>query len=130
MQGGNLLPVLAGSTPANWRKSFYYHYYEYPEPHRVQPHYGVVTDRYKLVRFYAMGPDYMELYDLQKDPNEMKSVFGDPAYAKVTADLQKELARLRQELKVPEVEPPTVFGNPPSDETKTKKKAAKAGNTL
>ena len=131
VQGGNLLPVLAGSTPANWRKSFYYHYYEYPEPHRVQPHYGVVTDRYKLVRFYAMGPDYMELYDLQKDPNEMKSVFGDPAYAKVTADLQKELARLRQELKVPEVEPPSVFGGSanPAKKNQKKKDAEDAAKT-
>ena len=130
VQGGNFLPVLAGKTPDNWRKSFYYHYYEYPEPHHVQPHYGVVTDRYKLVRFYALGPDYFELYDLQKDPNEMKSVFGDPSYAKVTEDLRKELARLRKQLKVPDVEPPTVFGNPPADETKKKKKAAKAGEPL
>jgi arylsulfatase A-like enzyme len=123
VQGGNLLPVLAGTTPANWRKSFYYHYYEYPEPHHVRPHYGVVTDRYKLVRFYAMGPDYFELYDLQKDPHELKSVFGDPAYGKITDDLTKELARLRQELKVPESEPPTVFGNSAGAAKKAKAKA-------
>ena len=55
MQGRSLVPVLAARRPADWRKSFYYHYYEwYPgRPHHVRPHYGVVTDRYKLVQFYG-----------------------------------------------------------------------------
>ena len=56
--------VLKGQTPADWRKSFYYHYYEYPEPHHVRPHYGVVTDRYKLVT--STSPtSYWELFDLK-----------------------------------------------------------------
>jgi len=49
MQGRSMRPVLAGHTPADWRTSFYYQYYEYPVPHHVRPHYGVITDRYKLV---------------------------------------------------------------------------------
>ena len=49
MQGRSLVPLLRGQTPADWRKSFYYHYYEFPGPHSVARHYGVVTDRYKLV---------------------------------------------------------------------------------
>jgi arylsulfatase A-like enzyme len=67
----------------------------------VRPHYGVVTDRYKLVRFYATGEDYWELFDREKDPLELKSVYNDPAYATTKAELEKELARLRKELKVP-----------------------------
>jgi len=51
MRGRSLRPVLAGKRPADWRTSFYYQYYEYPAPHHVRPHYGVVTDRYKLVQF-------------------------------------------------------------------------------
>ena len=46
-------PVLRGQKPADWRTAFYYQYYEYPTPHRVRPHYGVVTDRYKLVHFFG-----------------------------------------------------------------------------
>ncbi len=111
MQGRSLVPVLRGQTPADWRKSFYYHYYEWPQPHRVRPHYGVVTDRYKLVRFYGTSDDYWELYDRQKDPNELKSYYDDPAYAKTKAELQVELARLRKELKVPDETPPRFFGN-------------------
>ncbi len=45
MQGRSMVPVLSGATPEDWRKSFYYHYYEFPVPHHVRPHYGVVTDR-------------------------------------------------------------------------------------
>jgi arylsulfatase A-like enzyme len=106
MQGHSLLPLLEGKTPADWRKSFYYHYYEYPAVHSVRRHYGVVTDRYKLVYFYEPDMNYWELFDLEKDPRELKSVYADPTYAKVRANLQKELARLRTELKVPEQDPP------------------------
>ena len=117
MQGASLVPLLEGKRPANWRKSFYYEYFEYPAPHRVMPHYGVVTDRYKLVRFYVPtleGPfktDYWELYDRQKDPNELKNYYADPAYADTVKELRVELDRLRQELKVPERMPREAYGS-------------------
>ncbi len=119
MQGRSLRPVLAGQTPADWRKAFYYQYYEYPQPHHVRPHYGVVTDRYKLVQFYGTGEDYTELFDLQKDPQEMKSVFGEPAYAATKKELQTELVRLRKELQVPEQVPPESFGGRADAKKKT-----------
>ena len=106
MQGRSLVPVLKGETPADWRKSLYYHYYEYPGPHSVARHYGVVTQRYKLVHFYESPFNYWELFDLQKDPQELKSVYGTPDYATVQKELETELARLRRELKVPESDPP------------------------
>jgi arylsulfatase A-like enzyme len=110
MQGRSLVPVLKGENPSDWRKSFYYHYYEFPQPHHVRPHYGVVTERYKLVRFYKPDVDYWELYDREKDPLELRSFYGDPAYAQVTEDLKTELGRLRKELKVPDQDPDWVFG--------------------
>ena len=111
MQGRSMRPVLAGQTPADWRKAFYYQYYEYPQPHHVRPHYGVITDRYKLVQFYGTGEDYTELFDLKEDPRELKSVSGQPAYAATEKELQGELARLRKELEVPEHDAPDAFGN-------------------
>jgi arylsulfatase A-like enzyme len=111
MQGRSLRPILAGQRPADWRTSFYYQYYEWPQPHRVRPHYGVITDRYKLVHFVGTADDYWELYDRQADPHELRNVLGEPAYAKTRAELEKELARLRTELKVPETIPPHWFGN-------------------
>lgn len=111
MQGRSLVPILRGQRPADWRTAFYYQYFEYPTPHHVRPHYGVVTDRYKLVRFYGTKEDYWELFDRQKDPKELRSVYADPAYAPTVAELEKELTRLRKELKVPDEIPARFFGN-------------------
>jgi arylsulfatase A-like enzyme len=109
MQGRSLVPVLKGQTPADWRKSFYYHYYEYPGPHQVARHYGVITERYKLVRFYEPEFNYTELFDLQKDPREMLSLYGKADHAAVQKELEGELARLRKELKVPDPDPPETI---------------------
>lgn len=101
MQGQSLEPLLRGSTPDDWRTSFYFHYYEYPGPHSVRKHYGVVTDRYKLFHFYEPDLDYWTLIDREKDPAEMTNVYGDPAYEETQEELSVELARLRKELQVP-----------------------------
>ncbi|NQT87918.1 DUF4976 domain-containing protein, partial [bacterium] len=100
MQGLSLKPLLQGKTPENWRKSIYYHYYEFPGAHSVRRHYGVRTDRYKLMYFYNL--DEWELFDLEKDPKELKSVYADPAYAGTVKELKAELTRLRVLYKVPE----------------------------
>ncbi len=97
MQGRSLVPVLKGETPDDWRKSFYYHYYEWPAVHNVRPHYGIVGERYKLVKFYG-DVDYWELFDLEKDPQEMTSVYEDPAYAEVREKLHAELKREQERL--------------------------------
>jgi arylsulfatase A-like enzyme len=110
MQGHSLLPIFSGRTPADWRQAFYYHYYEYPGEHRVRPHYGVITDRYTLAHFYSPDVDYWELFDRQKDPQEMKSVFGDSAYAAVQEKLMKEVERQRKELKEPAKDDPRAHG--------------------
>jgi arylsulfatase A-like enzyme len=123
MQGRSLVPLLKGQTPADWRKSFYYHYYEYPGPHDVARHYGVVTARYKLVRFYEPQLDYWELFDLEKDPRELTSVYGRPDYAAVQRELHAELARLRQELKVPDPDPPETITKPAGKPGPAKAKA-------
>jgi arylsulfatase A-like enzyme len=106
MQGRSLLPVLKGQTPADWRKSFYYQYYEFPGPHSVARHYGLVTDRYKLVHFYEPQFNYWELFDLEKDPREMKSLYDMAEYAATRKELEAELARLRHDLRVPAEDPP------------------------
>ncbi len=104
MQGRSLRPLLSGHKPDDWRTSFYYHYYEYPGPHMVHRHYGLRDQRYTLAYFY--GLDEWELYDLEKDPRQMRNVFGDPAYADVVRRLQQQLEQYRRDLKVPaDVEP-------------------------
>ncbi len=100
MQGRSLLPVLAGNTPSDWRKSIYYHYYEFPAVHSVRRHYGVRTDSHKLIYYYNI--DEWELFDLDKDPGEMTSVFDAAEYSGVRAELTDELNRLREHYAVPE----------------------------
>ena len=94
IQGESLLPLLKGKKPADWRKSLYYLFYEYPAEHMVKCHYGVRTDRYKLIHFYN-DIDAWELYDLEKDPAEMHNVINDPTYSEVLADMQAELKKLQ-----------------------------------
>ncbi|HKI17843.1 MAG TPA: sulfatase/phosphatase domain-containing protein, partial [Isosphaeraceae bacterium] len=110
MQGRSLVPLLKAQTPRDWRSSFYYQYFEYPVPHHVHPHYGVVTSRYKLVHFDKPDLDEWELFDLERDPHELRSVYGEPAYTAVAADLKRELDRLRAELKVPSEPPKEAYG--------------------
>lgn len=105
IQGRSLQPILKGQPPKNWRNSMYYHYYEYPAVHSVRRHYGIRTLEHKLIHYYY-GMDEWELFDLKKDPDELRNLYDDPAYAKVCENLKGELARLRKELKVPPDEQP------------------------
>lgn len=101
MQGVSLVPLLMGQKPGDWRDALYYHYYEYPAEHAVRKHYGIRTDRYKLIHFYD-DIDAWELYDLQADPHEMHNLIDDPAYERAERLLRKKLAALRKEYRVPE----------------------------
>jgi len=96
MQGRSFRLILEGTTPADWRQSMYYHYYEYPGAHSVKRHYGIRTDRYKLIHFYY-DIDAWEFYDLQKDPHELNNICADPANAQLIADLKVELGKLRKQ---------------------------------
>ncbi|QDT54058.1 Arylsulfatase [Caulifigura coniformis] len=113
MQGRSLKALCAGQTPADWRKSLYYHYYEYPVPHRVRPHYGVITDRYKLIHYYKPDVNDWELLDREKDPLEVKNFYNDPAYAETVKKLHAEVERLKVEVKETEAPPRQAYGNRP-----------------
>jgi arylsulfatase A-like enzyme len=113
VQGRSLGPLCRGETPADWRQSLYYHYYEFPVPHRVRPHYGVVTDRFKLVHYYKPDVDDWELLDRDKDPLEVKNFYSDPAYAKTVKELHAELDRLRKEVQETGDPPRAAHGNLP-----------------
>lgn len=103
MQGRSLKPLMMGNRPNNWRTTFYYHYYEYPGAHSVRRHYGVTTGTYKLIHYYNI--DEWELFDLDEDPDEYTSVYGQPEYQVIQSDLIREMSKLRTDLKVPEIDP-------------------------
>ncbi|WP_395339151.1 sulfatase [Ningiella sp. W23] len=94
MQGRSLIPLFEHDTPADWRTAIFYHYYEYPGIHAVKRHYGIRTERYKLIHFYH-DVDEWELYDLQNDPQELNNLIGKPEYAQIVSELGSKLAALR-----------------------------------
>ncbi|MBW6535633.1 MAG: sulfatase [Mariniphaga sp.] len=94
MQGESFRKLVAGET-GEWRDAVYYTYYEYPSVHMVKRHYGVATDRYKLMHFYY-DIDEWEMYDLETDPMEMQNIYNDPAYADVREMLHVKLKELRE----------------------------------
>ncbi|MFK5971699.1 MAG: sulfatase [Flavobacteriaceae bacterium] len=93
MQGTSFAPILEGKDPKDWQDSMYYHYYEFPFWHHVQPHYGIRTQKYTLAHFYY-NIDVWELYDLEKDPGQMNNIYGHPNYAHVIVKLKSKLKNL------------------------------------
>lgn len=97
MQGQSFLPLLKGQKQDHLRTEHYYHYYESPSEHYVPRHYGITTDRYKLIHFYynlENDINEWELFDLEKDPYELVNVYDNPQYASVRDSLHSELKKL------------------------------------
>jgi arylsulfatase A-like enzyme len=108
-QGTSFDTLLEGSTPEDWQQSMYYRYWMHLAHHHVYAHYGVRTKRHKLIYYYAdaLGqpgaidetkPPEWELFDLDKDPNELNNVYHDPAYADIAQELRTELRRLQEKI--------------------------------
>ena len=93
MQGTSFVPQLISNSD-QVREAVYYHYYEYPKWHMVQPHYGIRTKRFKLIHFYY-NMDEWELYDLDSDPNEIDNLYGKVKYKKLVKLLKKKLKKLQ-----------------------------------
>ena len=97
MQGQTLRPLVAGNPDTDWRDAIYYRYYEFPHGwHDVRPHYGVRTNRYKLIHFGG-DMDVWELFDLQADPYEMNNLYGEDDTAAVEQHLHERLVELQRE---------------------------------
>jgi arylsulfatase A-like enzyme len=96
VQGKSFAENLKGKSPKNWRQSMYYHYYEYPFWHHVQPHYGIRTERYKLIHFYY-NVDLWELYDLKNDPSELNNLIHSKKHIPLINKLKKELYKLKSD---------------------------------
>lgn len=109
MQGRSLTPLFKDQT-AEWRKDWLYEYFEYPLSHRVRKQRGIRSERYKYIHYFEEPQDY-ELYDLQADPQELKNLYGKPAYAELTRQLRARMEELRRETYDP-TDPPVQNANP------------------
>ncbi|WGD36245.1 sulfatase [Lysinibacter sp. HNR] len=110
MQGISFWPQLTHSPDAPTRDGVYYRYYENDDQsHHAFAHYGIRTERYKLIYFYADGlgiagtsglsyaPEW-ELYDRALDPDEVNNVYLNPQYRQVREELKRQLWDLQAEL--------------------------------
>lgn len=97
IHGRSLMPLLTGKR-TDWRDSLYYAYYELGE-HAVPQHFGVRTATHKLI--YFPRTDEWNLFDLVRDPNEMRSVYDEPEYRPIRAELKEEFKRLREKFDAP-----------------------------
>jgi len=109
MQGRSFRGVINGNTPKDWSNKLYYRYWMHLAHHDNPAHYGIRTLDYKLIFFYGLPldakhalpeptPAAWELYDLKKDPYEMKNVYNDPAYKEIIKDLKQQLIQIKNEV--------------------------------
>ena len=99
MQGNSIRNLLSGKQKSKWRESMYYHYYEFPHGwHFVKKHYGIRTDRYKLIHFYD-DIDAWEFYDLKNDPNEINNIYNNKNYKREIDSAKRKLYKLQNEFK-------------------------------
>jgi len=120
MEGRSFLPMLRGEpTPDDWRDGLYYRYWLHMRHHDNPAHFGIRTDRYKLIFFYGLAldgfgdadnptPPHWELYDLEEDPHEMYNVDHDPAYREEAKRLTKKLLELKRRVGDTDEEYPRV----------------------
>ena len=105
MQGRSFRKNLMGETPADWRKTAYYRYWQHAP---VRPgHFGIRNERYKLAFFYGLPlnmtgvskettPPAWEFYDLLEDPHEDRNAYDNPAYADIISEMKNELNKQRE----------------------------------
>ena len=108
-QGRSFVANLQGNTPKDWRKESYYRYWMHMAHHDNPAHYGIRTEKYKLMFFYGLPLDapgaqktntaaHWELYDLEKDPHEMNNVYENANYVSVASELKNRLIETKKEI--------------------------------
>ncbi len=102
MEGKSMLQLTQAADP-EFRKEWYYEYFEWPNPEGVRPHRGIRTEQHKLIH-YVMEPQEFEMYDLAADPGEINNLYGNPR----CADVQKKLWDRMQELQAQVPERPKI----------------------
>lgn len=96
MQGKSVLP-LAQKVDPDFRKEWYYEYYEWPNPEGVRPHRGIRTEQHKLIH-YVTDPQEFELYDLLEDSGERNNLYGQPHVVALQKELLAKLDVLQQKV--------------------------------
>ncbi len=93
--GRALQPLFENPSRADWADEILCAYYggEFLYTQRI-----AITERFKYV---FNGFDYDELYDLQKDPEEMHNAVENPSYRDAVADMRRRLYRMMAKFEDP-----------------------------
>ena len=89
-QGRSLKPVISGAAPADWRTETFHEHFAVRN--RIPPYEGVRTERFKYARYF--DHDYEFLHDLQDDPDELKNLATDPAFAATLKQMRQRTDEL------------------------------------
>jgi len=117
MQGKSFFPLLKGE-PTEWDNTLYYRYWMHRD--MTPAHFGIRTERYKLIYYYGLNLDTnsfghpdtepaWELYDLQNDPLEMHNVYNKTDYKQVQEQLKVQLANKRKQVGDTDLEDMMLF---------------------
>lgn len=105
IQGASFRKNLEGVTPKDWRSCMYYRYWQ-NEPNRPA-HFGIRTDKYKLIFYYLQPLDMhgasketttpaWEFYDISVDPKELHNAINDKKYQEIIKKLKVELLKEKE----------------------------------
>lgn len=110
MQGRSFVPLLRDQCPDDWKEVAYHRYWMHGDMfHDAAAHYGIRTQRYKLIYWYNKGLEQpgsreggelaeWEMFDCEKDPDEMLNVYAEKEYAKKVAEMKSLLAEVMMEI--------------------------------
>lgn len=106
MDGMSLSPLFKDKNYPQWRDALYYHFYDYPAVGMVREHYGIRTERYKLMHWNSKGVgqekgvdvDHWELYDLESDINEMNNLYNIKGNEEIQSSLHNELQKFKDRI--------------------------------
>jgi arylsulfatase A-like enzyme len=93
MQGRSLLPLVEGVPQPRWRQDWLYEYYDDRFAPKMR---GIRTGQYKLIEYWNSRQEF-ELYDLKADPGELRNLYGDPQFGRLTRQLADRMRQLRVE---------------------------------
>ncbi len=96
MQGKSLVPIVGGSGQTLRDHWYYEHFYEHKG--NIRPTEGVRTKRWKYIRFPKENPVYEQLFDLLKDPYELKDLARDTDHVVMLRRLRQRCNAYRREL--------------------------------
>ena len=104
MQGKSFRSICeTGKEPDGWKQAAYYRYWMHMAHHDNPGEMAIRTKTHKLIYFYGCNyegkdqtPAAWEMYDLEKDPNELVNVYDYPEYAAVRDKLKTQFAELRK----------------------------------